>query len=275
MGLRRWFGHLKIMKTLTKSELETEFGQERIQELCGGVAGIRGAMRVECREPSVEGQAQKPILDFIGSDDSLDRYDETIVASGWRLDNYQKNPVFQNSHKYGDVIFTLGKALETKVVNNALVQRIEFATEVNPMAKLAYGLYRGGFLNAVSVGFIPLKWENGTEASKRANGTGYRRKYLEQELLELSAVAVPANPNELLLGLRAGAVSSDDVLAVMDMVDHYVDALSKASPMEQLIKEFCGSQVRSDANAGASCVGPHQAQLLQIAKTANWVLQRA
>ncbi len=36
----------------------------------------------------------------------------------------------------------------------ALCQRVEFATEVNPVARIAYGLYRGGFLRAVSVGFI-------------------------------------------------------------------------------------------------------------------------
>ena len=52
------------------------------------------------------------------------------------------------------------------------------------MARIAYGLYRGGFLNAVSVGFIPLRWENGTEQ------TAYGRKYLEQELLEVSAVGI-------------------------------------------------------------------------------------
>src|SRR5207302_10011836 len=38
-----------------------------------------------------------------------------------------------------------------------LFQRILFAVEENPMAKVAYGLYKGGFLNAVSVGFIPVR----------------------------------------------------------------------------------------------------------------------
>ena len=179
-----------------------------------------------------------PILDFIASDESLDRYDEVICASGWRLDTYRRNPVFQNAHQYGDIMFTLGKALATEVrsaecgVRNGtrsgmksgahLFQRIQFATEVNPVARIAYGLYKGKFLNAVSVGFIPIRWEDadGTEHLPRSTAAGrqvfqplslsasqhFRRRYLEQELLEVSAVGIPANPNALALGLKAGAI---------------------------------------------------------------------
>jgi hypothetical protein len=31
------------------------------------------------------------------------------------LENYLRNPVFQNSHQYGDILFTLGKALVTEI----------------------------------------------------------------------------------------------------------------------------------------------------------------
>src|SRR5438094_146508 len=96
------------------------------------------------------------ILDFIASDETLDRYGEIISASGWRLENYRRNPVFQNAHQYGDIIFTLGKALITEVRElagrAALFQRIEFATDINPMARIAHGLYKGGFLRAVRQG---------------------------------------------------------------------------------------------------------------------------
>jgi hypothetical protein len=46
-----------------------------------------------------------------------------------------------------------------------LYQRIQFAVDANPMAKIAYALYKDQFLNAVSVGFIPLRWldADGTE----------------------------------------------------------------------------------------------------------------
>src|SRR5436190_12587377 len=103
--------------------------------LCDGRPGLRRGLAAEIREPSaVVGPVPSPggssptlnpgqktqdspaaILDFIASSEALDRYNEIIMASGWRLENYRRNPVFQNAHQYGDVIFTLGKALITEV----------------------------------------------------------------------------------------------------------------------------------------------------------------
>jgi|SRR5579859_3515500 len=171
----------------------------------------------------------QPILDFIASDESLDRFDEIICASGWHLDSYRRNPVFQNAHQYGDILFTLGKALITEVRSSplsspasprapVLYQRIQFATDVNPVARVAYGLYKGKFLNAVSVGFIPLRWEDGSKGPHGSSSRGFRRKYLEQELLEVSAVGIPANPNALALGLKAGAIHKSDLQEILALL---------------------------------------------------------
>ena len=126
-------------------------------------------------------------------------------------------------------------ATEVRTVEGrqALFQRIQFATEVNPVARIAYGLYSGGFLNAVSVGFIPLRWEDGkgeraegesVTASER--GAAPRRRYLEQELLEVSAVAIPANPDALVLGVKAGAISKSDLQATLDLLQTLAGAQS-------------------------------------------------
>jgi HK97 family phage prohead protease len=197
--------------------------------LCDGRQGIRGGIHVEISEPPApadrdtsRGATPDPstldpglsthVLDFVSSDETLDRYSEIISASGWDLANYQRNPVFQNAHQYGDVIFTLGKALVTEVQGGQLRQRIQFATDINPMARIAYGLYRGKFLNAVSVGFVPIRWENGTDK------TSYRRKYLEQELLEVSAVGIPANPNALAMAYKSGAIEKSDLRELSDLI---------------------------------------------------------
>ncbi len=153
------------------------------------------------------------ILDFRASDGTLDRYQEVIDARGWKLANYQKNPVFQDSHRYDSVTDTIGRALTTEIRDGALVQRIEFAVDANPLAKVAYQLYKGGFLNAVSVGFRPLKWEDGKA------GEAYRRKYIEQELLEVSAVSIPCNPNALMLGYKSGAIERRDIKALLEMYE--------------------------------------------------------
>src|SRR6266478_695489 len=94
--------------------------------LSDGRTGLRSGLQVEVSEPADHRELSapnhqpptlnsQPILDFIASDETLDRCDEVIQAGGWRLDAYQRNPVFQNAHQYGDIIFTLGKALITEI----------------------------------------------------------------------------------------------------------------------------------------------------------------
>src|SRR2546423_12828726 len=184
---------------------------------------------------SIPSDLTGPVIDFRSSDESLDRYQEFISVAGWKLENYRQNPVVQNAHSYCSLSDTIGKSLITEIRSAAtlthpmgeglgeracgvegpyLFQRILFAVEENPMAKVAYGLYKGGFLNAVSVGFIPLQWENGTKEK------GYRRKYLEQELLEVSAISIPANPNALTLAYKAGAIEKTDLKEFLELLRH-------------------------------------------------------
>ena len=214
--------------------------------------GLRSLLQVEVRDaiaaPPGEGEAvdvSSATLDFVASTATLDRYREVIEPAGWQLDSYRSNPVFQNANNYGDILFTLGKALSTEVLSvgggQALCQRIEFATDVNPVARIAFGLYKGGFLNAVSVGFIPLKWEDG--GASAAGAAAPRRRYLEQELLEVSAVAIPANPDALALGIKSGAVTKSDLKETLELLRAVVGAeqpprKAKASPWIDLAREF-------------------------------------
>jgi len=227
---------------------------ERFTNLVDGRTGLRSGLQVEVSEPAddrepstlnhqpatIDSQPPStidalPVLDFIASDETLDRCDEVISAGGWRLDSYRRNPVFQNAHQYGDIIFTLGKALITEVryrtpreapggLNSpastpCLFQRVQFATDANPMARIAYALYKGKFLNAVSVGFIPLRWADGEVAEPNPKSAmRIRRRYLEQELLEVSAVGIPANPNALQLGLKAGAIQKADLSDLLELL---------------------------------------------------------
>lgn len=234
---------------MNQAELEKTFGARAVQ-LCDGRTGLRGGINVKIETPGDAGN--QPIVEFTASDETLDRYDEVITAAGWQLTNYKRNPVFQNSHKYGDVVHTLGKSLLTEIRGTALFQRILFAVDINPVAKLAYDLYRSRFLNAVSVGFIPIRWETGSEQSP------YRRKYLEQELLELSAVSVPANPNALQNAVKAGAVDTGDL-----------------RDLAEFLKQFCSDQASAESNASASGSATDDAQLLRLARDVQRVLRAA
>jgi len=195
---------------------------------------------------TIPSDTEGPIIEFRSSDETLDRYKERITVAGWKLDNYRKNPVVQNAHNCCSVSDTIGKSLITEIRSAPspyLFQRILFAVAENPMAKIAYGLYKGGFLTAVSVGFIPITWENGGQEE------GYRRKYIQQELIEVSAVSIPANPNALELGLKSGAIEIGDV-----------------RELAKLLTNLCTSMAARGSITSALGPASNEARLLQLKK---------
>ena len=115
----------------------------------------------------------------------------------------------------------IGKALTTAVTNGKLVQRWQFASDCNPVAKIAAGLYRGGFLRACSVGFIPQAWQ---DMDPSMNG-GCNRKFTQQELLEVSAVGIPANPNALASALKSGAIDRGTLKEAFLLLTYYAGAM--------------------------------------------------
>jgi hypothetical protein len=243
------------------ADLATEF-QDRLVTLSDGRSGLRGGLPAEIRSPDASESGGAAVIEFTASNSTVDRYGETIEASGWHLEAYRRNPVFQNAHQYGDILFTLGRALVTEVRGNTLFQSVEFAVGVNPMARIAYGLYRGHFLNAVSVGFLPIRWENGGENSP------WRRRHLEQELVEVSAVGIPANPDALQMGLRAGAIERSDLRDLLDAISGVLQAGSQSGAQNNggshnlYGMDFPGSVSR-------------ETQLLQLARAVREIMRRS
>lgn len=141
------------------------------------------------------GQEDNRILRFIGSNEARDRDGDIILASGWELDNYKKNPVFLWAHDY--TIPPIGRALSVEVIKNQLIFDIEFPEKgIYSLADTVYELYKKGFMNATSVGFI------GKEMQPSGDGV----KFVRQELLELSAVPVPSNPSALQQAKSLGVI---------------------------------------------------------------------
>lgn len=118
-------------------------------------------------------------LEGVFSTEDEDRHGD-VVAQNWDLKTFKLNPVILNSHTYFDATEVIGKAIKIKVVDGKLEGKIQFAVAENPKAKIIFDLYKGGYLNAFSVGFIPKEFDN-------------KNTILKSELLEISAVSVPAN----------------------------------------------------------------------------------
>lgn len=130
-------------------------------------------------------------LEAIFSTQDVDRHGDIVMQEGWDLKNFKKNPVILNSHNYNDAAEVIGKASNVRTDGKKLLGDITFAVAENPKAKVIFDLYAGGFLNAFSVGFIPKKFK------ENKDGTTDWYTIEEAELLEVSAVSVPANARAL------------------------------------------------------------------------------
>lgn len=160
------------------------------------IAGSRCLVRLAPSASLVETSAGRT-LTFILSDGTVDRYGDTLAVNGWK---WAGNCVALFGHDAGSVESVVGRVKNIRVVGGKLMGDIEFASaEINPMADTVYKMLLAGFLNAVSVGFLPLEWEQ-TKDKSRPGGIDFK----SQELVEASVVPVPANPNALLQAKAAG-----------------------------------------------------------------------
>lgn len=131
-------------------------------------------------------------LEFVLSDDTVDRYGDIIDAKGWVLTNFKKNPIALFGHSSS---FPIGTWAELRVEGGKLIGKLKLAARgTSSRIDELISLVEQGILRAVSVGFIPIKSE--PINPDRPYGP---QKYTRQELLETSLVSVPANPAALAL----------------------------------------------------------------------------
>jgi hypothetical protein len=67
------------------------------------------------------------------------------------------------------------------------------------------------------------------------NGEGFRRRYLEQKLLEVSAVAIPADPHALALGLKCPSLSPKERAGVRGNLPSTLSLLSPACQLHCIL----------------------------------------
>ena len=122
------------------------------------------------------------------SDETPDRMGDVIMADGWELTNFQKNPIALFGHNSS---FPIGKWKNLRVVDKQLRGFLEMAPagtseRIDEIRKLI----DADILRAVSVGFRP-------KASRPRPESDFGVFFTKAELLETSLVSVPANPNAL------------------------------------------------------------------------------
>jgi len=163
-------------------------------------------------------------FEVVASNKKPDRYGDTIDPKGWYLKNYKKNPVILWSHSqggFGSVAIPPVAKSEKTWVEGEKELRLRGRWAETRFAQELKQLVQGGFLNATSVGFLPLvPDEKGAidiegkmyrritatelkcyteKGSVEINGKMYGKgtNFTHQELLEVSWVNVPALPSAL------------------------------------------------------------------------------
>lgn len=129
----------------------------------------------------------------IASTEDEDRDKDIVRQAGWKLANFKKNPIIPWSHNYYSV--PIARSIKTWIdKDNKKGPRLLFMPKFDKdddNSMNIYNKYKNGFLTSFSVGFRGIKFTFRNEEDRWWGG----REFLQQELLEISAVAIPANPN--------------------------------------------------------------------------------
>lgn len=190
---------------------------------------------------------------FIASTPNVDRDGDVTNSKGWKLDNFIKNPVIGYQHQvvsHGlcitpdpDDIIGVGKNLRIGDKGELLVDITFEGADVNPKADKIFKKVQAGTLSAVSVGFIPVANEYGEYSRKgiAEKGENPDANYLfGQELLEISIVNVPANPDAVALRKSLKSQTAGALVNLSKMLDKSFSELEKMS-VGEVVKALEGN----------------------------------
>ena len=143
-----------------------------------------------------EGNPRRAI-ELVASTATIDRAGDQILPAGILLTNYRKNPIVLFNHQTG---LPIARAERIGLDDSGrLTARAEFPSAgISSDSDRIYGLIKEGILNAASVSLKPVK-SVPIDLEKPFGG----RRYEETELLELSIVSVPANPQAAIISRAA------------------------------------------------------------------------
>lgn len=182
-------------------------------------AGAENVLAIKCdgdhmRVRTFTRRAPKSIDDesrtaeYLASDETPDRMGDIIRVSGWQLDEFKRNSMLLFNHDHDHPIGVVPKLWKGRSDDNtrALFAQARFHPADKSFggeSEVVWKLVRDGDMPACSVGFLPESINRPESEEERVEmGLGpWGVVFEKQQLLELSAVTVPANPNAVLLKL--------------------------------------------------------------------------
>lgn len=202
---------------------------------------------------------EKRLIDFIISTDSVDRMGDIIEVNGWDLKSYRKNPVVLFGHMSS--IPPIGKAIKVWKEDGVLMATAEFMPpDISNFAHSIFRMYEEKFLRAVSVGFKPKKWEWIRSEEDEEDNRIIGIRFIKQELLEFSAVPIPANPEALIAARSAGIDTIPFKHFADEMLDRWNENGESISNIYGIDRKGMEMIRRRAAGAGAAIKIPSEVQ---------------
>ena len=200
-------------------------------------------------------------LRFVGSSAAPDRHGDVVNAKGWNLDNFKKNPVFLWQHNQYEA--PIGNSINEFVDDEkGLVMDIFFHGLTEKSAE-ALMLYNAGVMKGVSVGFRPLELKEMDDDERKDLGMSPFGTYYEsQELLELSAVSIPANPEALLESQKDVAT-----LVMKKLVDEHGDVLAGFKQLTEKLENLEKKLESSESNISKINSIENRLEIVETKKT--------
>lgn len=156
----------------------------------------------------------------VASSGVVDRHGEIVSVEGWDLKNFKKNPVLLWSHDH--MIPAIGTAKGIKVEGVGKTAKLTFEPvfhDKTPEAAAIKALFEGTedmepVLGTFSVGFRPIDMDGNV--------------YTKQELLEISAVNVPANPDARMMAYKSLESAGFEKSVIKNVLEPEEDELINA-----------------------------------------------
>jgi|DEB3_MinimDraft_2_1074329.scaffolds.fasta_scaffold00495_2 HK97 family phage prohead protease len=173
---------------------------------------------------NIEREGKKMIA--IASTAVEDRHGEKVLVEGWETKNFMANPVLLWAHDHS--IPAIGNAKNVRTEGKGADAKMVFEPEfhdITPEARAIKAMFDQGIINSFSVGFKPLEAEGNT--------------FTKQELLEISAVNVPANPEARMMAyksLETAGFEKSVIKSVIGVID--AEEEMKHNDIEQLTKRL-------------------------------------
>lgn len=183
-----------------------------------------------------------------------DRHGEVVEVDGWDFKNFKKDPVMLWAHDHSQP--AIGSVSKIWIEGEGKKRRLMFKAvfqEVTELGKAIKQLVEDGFLRTFSVGFKPLEIDGNT--------------IMKQELLEISVVNVPANPEAMMLAYKSLKEHGFDSQTISDagMPVAVLDELESVKSEATQAKELAELAVK-----GLEHLNPQRSKREVVTKRLNW-----